>query len=316
MTILQQQVSNLESSAFRTIQLRAEAAATAPEGSPGEFASATDSRLNRRWTEVTMQVNSSAMKSESSTSTSFSETNWNVDLFFGSAGGNSRDESEQFASNYLSASSSIQIGMLATKVLIQRPWMHPEIFNLSKKFYRVIDDAVTTPIVHPQGGWIRPQLVPKELGGGENVSAAAAGKNCADINQAIFPAYPVALLLVKDVTIKIQCDATKTQALQSYSQQNSSQGGGFLCFSVSREQASSSSNKSANSYAMAGDYVFRIPAPQVAGVWLQITPNDNSTVLNTETAQRIADSLGFLTKVKNVAATGLYTETAPQAKAS
>ncbi|PJJ60489.1 hypothetical protein [Hymenobacter chitinivorans] len=312
LTILQQQIANLESSAYRAYQLR-----TAPPVNPNDknptspdFPSTTDSELNRRWTEITMQVDTSAMATASTTSTSFSQSNWQVDLFFGSAGGSSRSASESFASDYLAQSSSIQIGMLATKVLIERPWMHPEIFNLSKKYFRVIDTPLTTPAAPPQEGWVRSALVADNLGGG--VPPGQAAKNCAKINDGLFPAYPVALLLVKDVTIKIKCATDKTQALQSHSESNSSQGGGFLCFSTSREQSSSATSKSASSYSMAGDYVFRIPAPQVAGVWLQITPDDKSSVLKPDEAARIAKMLGFASKLKGAIAAGILTEPYPK----
>ncbi len=311
LTILQQQIANLQSSAYRTIKLREEAALTPPPPSPGEFPSVTDSLLNRRWTEVTMMVETAAMESESSTSTSFSQNNWNVNLFFGSAGGQNSEASENFAAEYMSDDSSIQIGMLATKVVIQRPWMHPEIFNLSQKFFRVIKDSITT---NPKDNWVRSKLVPQALGGGGGVTAGTAGKNCEAVNRTMFPAYPVALLIVKDVTIKIRCKSNRTQALQSYSEQNSSQGGGFLCFSVSREQASSASNKSANSYAMAGDYVFRIPAPQVVGTWLQIAPDDKSEELQPGLAESIARSLGFISKLKEVVVAGPLIEEPPRAK--
>lgn len=314
LTALKQQISNFSSSAFRTQQLQAEnAAQTANPNAvitPAAFPSTTDSALNQRWTEVTLQVTTEDMKTASSTSTSFEQTNWSVDLFFGSGGGSSQTSSEQFASSYLDDKSTIQIGMLATKVLIERPWMHPEIFNLSQKFYRVIDEPVTTPANPPANGWVRPALVAEKVGGGADDGTAAT--NCAAINRGMFPAYPVAVLLVKDVTIKISTSYDKTNALQSYSQSNSSQGGGFLCFSTSKEQSSSASSKSVNSYAMAGDYVFRVPAPQVAGVWLQITPDDNSQVLTMEEAEDIAKMLGFVNNLKSIADGGRLVKETPQ----
>jgi hypothetical protein len=116
-----------------------------------------------------------------------------VDFFFGSAGGQSKEAFQKFSSDYMDDSSEIQIGMLATKVLIERPWMHPELFTMSS----------------------------------------------------------------------------------------------ILCFSVSSTQASTSDSKSVNSYAMGGDFVFRIPAPQIVGVWNQILPADRSEYLNGDDLQRI-----------------------------
>jgi hypothetical protein len=132
-----------------------------------------------------------------------------------------------------------------------------------------------------------------------------------EINTGPFPAYPVALLLVKDVTIKLTMKVAATEQLSQASSSNSTQGGGFLCFSVSKTQSSSSNTQSSGSYAMAGDYVFRIASPQVAGAWLQIVPPDQSQVLTAQVAKEIADSLGFLTRLKSAANEGRMTVSPP-----
>lgn len=305
LTLVQRQIANFNSAALRTVQLMGTDPKN-PDGKPSPDAALPnpmESFANQRWEQITIQVDTSSMQTGSTASTAFSQFDWSVDLFFGSAGGKSTSASSQFASDYMSQNSKIQIGMLATKVLIQRPWMHPELFTMSNNFYRVSDSPVTTPAPPaPQAAWTRDQFVPVALGGGTTPEAAALAMS--QINKGPFPAYPVALLIVKDVTIKISCDATKTNALQSHSEQNSTQGGGFLCFSVSSTQSSSQDSKSVSNYAMAGDYVFRIAAPQVAGAWLQIAPQDLSAELTPEQAQTIADALGFATKLQNAAAAG------------
>jgi len=310
LTILQQQVANVQSSSIKTLQL----AGVGPAGVTGvavpdpSMPSTADSLLDQRWESVVIDIDSTSMQTASTTSTAFSQFDWSVDLFFGSAGGESTSMSSAFASQYMDASSSIKIGMLATKVLIERPWMHPELFNLSSSYYRVSTSPLTTP-APGTSGWTRDILVATALGGGATPGAAAAATEA--INEGPFPAYPVALLLVKDVTIKMKMIASQTDALDQQSQQNSQEGGGFLCFSISSTQSSSSSTKSAGSYAMGGTYVFRIAAPQVAGAWLQITPPDLSAPLDSTLAKEIADSLGFVTRIQAVATAGRQSVRAP-----
>ncbi|PZQ62514.1 MAG: hypothetical protein DI570_10395 [Phenylobacterium zucineum] len=312
LALVLRQSQNFNSVAQRTIQMTDEGVTPItgdPAAVPG-FPSTADSAANQRWTEVTLTVSTEDMKQEANTSTSFSQTNWQVDFFFGSAGGQSKSASADFASKFMDSKSEIQIGMLATKVLIDRPWMHPEIFNLSKGFYRVSPDRVTTP--DPKTfDWTRGRLVPGDLNGDPQVNRDEAARACAELSKGPFPAYPVALLLVKDVTIKIKCSVAATSALQHHAERNSTGGGGFLCFSVSSTQSSTEDRKSASSYAMAGDFVFRITAPQIAGAWLQITPDDQSQVLTEAEARRIADSLGFLGKLQATFAEGHYSETPP-----
>jgi hypothetical protein len=129
--------------------------------------------------------------------------------------------------------------------------MHPELFSMSNKFFKAVDTPVssTTPIA-------KGELLSAGLNG--SVTQAEASKNCAQLNQAILPGYPVALLLVKDVTIKLSFTASESKALQEHSERNSSNGGGFLCFSVSNTQSSTADSKSMSSYNMGGDFVFRI----------------------------------------------------------
>lgn len=284
LTIVADQIRNFDAAAGRAVQLNGSGIPALSGGSSDDpqFASPTDSITNQRWSEITMLVKTSSMQTQSETSTSFSQTNWGVDLFFGSAGGESKTASQAFASKYMDNESEIQIGMLATKVFIERPWMHPEIFSMTNKFFKAVDMDITTP----EGDAVtKGELLSTTLGG--NVSQSQANNNCIALNNGILPGYPVALLLAKDITIKIKLKATETEAMQKHSESNESNGGGFLCFSVSKTQSSSSDSKAASSYAMGGDYVFRIPAPQIIGVWNQILPPDHSEYLDSDRLKQI-----------------------------
>ncbi len=307
-----QKSADLASSAARAQQLAVGSASAFKDGPALDpvMPNSASSLINQRWDEITLMVDTSAMATASSASTSYEQMNWSVDLFFGSAGGESSQASSSFASSYMKADSKIQIGMLATKVLIQRPWMHPELFNLSSNYFRVSETPLTTP-TPPEGGWTRDIIVPEALGGA--APGSAGGMAARELNQGPFPAYPIALLLVKDVTIKFDYDSTKTDAFEQQASSNSTQGGGFLCFSVSEQQSSSSDTKSAGSYSQAGTYAFKIAAPQVIGAWLQITPADNSVPLDDALANEIADALGFVTKLQSVATAGRATVSPPQA---
>jgi hypothetical protein len=303
LALVTQKAADFTSSAARAQQLAAGASPAFKDGPVLDpvMPSNASSTINQRWSEITLSVNTSAMDTSSTASTSYEQMNWSVDLFFGSAGGESSEASSSFASDYMKQDSAIEIGMLATKVVIQRPWMHPELFNMSSNYFRVSQYPVTTP-TPPDGGWTRDLIVPQELGGG--APGTSGGMAARALNQGPFPAYPVALLLVKDVTIKFSYDSAKTSAFEQQSSSNSTQGGGFFCFSVSEQQSSSSDVKGSSSYSQAGTYAFKIAAPQVIGTWLQITPQDNSVPLDETLASEIADSLGFVTKLQVVAKAG------------
>jgi hypothetical protein len=313
--VVVKQVANFNSAATRAIALNTPPVVLngADDKDPEltkVAASVADSLSNLRWSEITLEVSKSSMTTQSQTSTSFSQTNWGVDFFFGSAGGQNQEAAQKFASEYMADTSNIQIGMLATKVLIERPWMHPEIFSMTKKFFKALDMDITAP----RGDSIASkELMPEDLGG--TVSQQTADDNCINLNKGILPGYPVAVLLAKDITIKIKLSANKTTAMQAHSESNESNGGGFLCFSVSKTQSSSSDSKSASSYAMGGDYVFRIPAPQVIGVWNQILPPDESTFLKSDDIKRVlkfkSGAAAIKNAIKNRTAPEQYSEEPP-----
>ncbi|MYM94140.1 hypothetical protein [Duganella vulcania] len=306
LTILMDQISNFNSAAGRAIQLNGTGITLLADGGDHPVnASTVDDVFNQRWSEITVQVNQSSMSTASQSSTSFSETNWGVDFFFGSAGGQDSSQSQSFATQYLAEGASIQIGMLATKVLIERPWMHPELFGRSNHFFKAVDTPVTSkdPIS-------RSQLLQKALGGAEETQAAAA-QNCRKLNSAILPGYPVAVLLAKDITIKMKLKEAQADSLQKHSERNSSSGGGFLCFSVSHTEASTADSKSSNSYSMGGEFVFRIPAPQIVGVWNQILPEDKSDYLDSDALERVLQFKQTAKIGRAVTAPQPYVEVAP-----
>jgi hypothetical protein len=189
----------------------------------------------------------------------------------------------------MQSSSSIQIGFLATKVLIDRPWMKPEVFGQTRNMFRT-----TSTRVSPDWQITAEDLL--ERGGGLERGGEDLIKKL--IDDYSFPSYPVAGLLVKDVTVRVQIKFNKMSDMREYAKSVSSQGGGFLCFSVSRSQSSESQSESTNEYCMAGQFVAKAPAPQIIGYWVQFLPPDESQELTPQDASEIAASLGFINKLQ------------------
>lgn len=303
LAILQEQIRNFSSAAVRCIELNGDGETPREPADKHDplCASTVDDKFSERWSEVTLQLKSSDMKQSSQANTSFQQSNWGVNFFFGSAGGQSSSAEQSFESHYMSDESEVLISMLATKVVIERPWMHPELFAMSGNYFKAVKTPVTTAESMTRG-----KLLAKGAMNGDAPDSAAAGKNCEKLTQAILPGYPVALLLAKDITIKMKLAKGASDALQKHSERTSSSGGGFLCFSVSRSEKTTADSKSLNSYSSAGDFVFRIPAPQVIGVWNQILPEDKSKFLDKADLSRILqfkeiEKLGrSVTKLQNM----------------
>ncbi|AQX10499.1 hypothetical protein [Elizabethkingia ursingii] len=254
---------------------------------------------NYYWARHVITVTKEQLKKESSLSTSFKKTGWGVNFFLGSAGGEKTETGTSFAESFMDKESKIEIGFLATKVLIDRYWMKAEIFNHTANFFRTMDKPISP---NPS--------IPKESysGNASNINEYKSGyENGSDpknvLTNSLLPAYPVAALLAKDVVVKVKLKETETSLARKTEKSVKSEGGGFFCFNVSKSQSSQSESESMNSYFMAGQMISRAPAPQIIGYWLQLTPPDESKVLSPEIATEIANALGFLEKIENAQTT-------------
>lgn len=267
-----------------------EEAAQADPSETGDFAkNALPSTIeipgNDRWAEVTIVLDQSQMSSNSTMNTYFENHQWGVDFFLGSAGGTTQRNYSNFANSFMKAGSKIEIGFLATKVLIQRPWMKPEVFRNTESFFRTLEKPLSPKV----------QVTQDQL-----LDTKNPGFVSKLIHDYVFPAYPTAMLLVKDVTIKVQVDASKTESVRSLAKSIKSQGGGFLCFSISNVETSQSQSETMNSFCMAGQLIAKAPAPQILGYWVDFLPSDNSTKLDQTTATQIAEAIGFVNKLQEI----------------
>jgi hypothetical protein len=263
-----------------------------PDFAKSAYPSPLDLPADERWTEITMTLSQASIRAESKMNTWFSRSNWGVNFFFFSAGGSYEHSGATFANDFLEENSQVQIGCLATKVLIQRPWMRPDIFNYSSNMFRVTS----------QGYGPGTEMTPAHVTGADGANWIGRLRTEFEL-----PCYPVAAILVKDVTIRMQIKKDRMSDMRKHAKMAGSSGGGFMCFSVSHTYQSESQSQSSSSYNMAGQFVARAAAPQIIGYVLQFMPPDNSVVLKAAEASQIARSLGFLRKLSDVHTSSLAT---------
>lgn len=287
---LQEQQANLAAAAnvyYKYLTAKPKDPEESPEETFGQnaFATKLEHPASDRWTEVNIAIDASEMSSDSRMNTYFQAHQWGVDFFIGSAGGSSRHSYSHFANTFMKKGTKIQVGFLATKVLIQRPWMKPEIFNNSASYFRTLEKPLSPATQVTQNTVLNPA--------NQNLVAELA-------QNYTLPAYPVAVLLVKDVTIKVQIDSTKTEDVRTLAKSIRSQGGGFLCFSVSSVETSQSQSEKMNSFCMAGQMIAKATAPQIIGHWVEFTSPDKSVKIDQATATQIAEAIGFVNKLQTV----------------
>lgn len=223
--------------------------------------SSAKSGTSERFMTMQLYFSSDDMKATSSTDSQFSQSSWSVDLFFGSASGQSSQSSSVSCSNSFDQSTAIEIGLKAAKVDISRDWFNPGLFKLSAKMNNLTSTPVSAGGLTNESDWNNPTTLTK-------------------LNNAILPCFPVAFVVAKDVSIRFQASTSSLSAVKSVVDSRSASGGGFLCFSSSSSSASHSENSKTSSKTEGNVITINMPGPQILGWFMEFTPPDNSTPIN------------------------------------
>jgi len=248
------------------------------------------SDASQRFMELQLSFSNSEMDSSSSSDTSFTQTSWSVDLFFGSASGSSSSSSAVTAKNSFDSNTEIKIGLKAAKVDIDRGWLDPGVFKITTDMSRLSTESVSAG-----------QMPTKTDSEGNSVVDWTDATAIKTINSSIFPAFPVAFLVVKDVNITFNATESCLSAVQTVLDSKSAVGGGLLCFSASKSSASHSDHSSMSTKTQGTVINISMPAPQILGWHLQLTPQDKSTPL-TNAGGTGTDEVNIIQYVKALAA--------------
>lgn len=266
------------------------------------------------WDAVQLKVSVSAMKAMTQEASAGSQYSWGLNLFLMSASGSGLSNSASYLSEAATANSEIEVGMLCTKVDIVRSWMRPEIFSDMKDLYRATTEPVTNNGSQGSGSGKGSPLtqsdlfVPEE---GASLQPGVVPGNYADLVTFSLPSYPVSLLIAKDVTIKVTTNAGMTSVAREQQSQTQASQGGFLCFSADSSSHSASSKNSQSSFCEADTQIFRLPAPQIIGVWSQLTPPDTSSQLDSAAVDTIAKALQVIAGLQQAKATAKDVSSVP-----
>lgn len=219
------------------------------------------------YTQIVLTAASKTMNKSSSKSASSSSQSSGVGFFFCGAKSESSSAQSAFESFSNDESCTVQIGMSVAKVEIERDWFNPGVFALSGDMYNVSSQKIS-----PEGSY-----------------SSFDQKRFSDMSKCIFPAYPTAFVVARDVTVKLTTSQSISSATSSAMEEHASGGGGFLFFSARKSSSSSSSSSSAHVQSSGKSVTIRFTDPQVLGYYMEATSADNSTYIdnNTSDDQRI-----------------------------
>lgn len=145
----------------------------------------------------------------------------------------------------------IRIGLNVAKVTFEREWFNPGVFALTKEMYSLANKG--TRISH---GF--------EAGVSNSVND-------------ILPCYPTAMVIARDVTIKITNTGEALASSFSSVSEETTKSRGYFVFSGNDVQSSTTENSATASQYDDKSVTMRFSTPQVIGFYLHSIPEDNST---------------------------------------
>lgn len=118
----------------------------------------------------------------------------------------------------------------------------------------------------------------------------------------VFPCFPMAFVVARDVTVRLTTENAVSSETAMAMEQHASKGGGFLFFSASKSLSSSGSSSSAHVSSKSNSTTIRFTDQQVLGYYIEATPADNSTALDSPSAsdKENVTIIDFVKKCKEV----------------
>lgn len=213
---------------------------------------------SKRFMQVSITTDASSMESTTDQTSTASYSTSGEDFFFGGYRQSNSSESTNFDSFTKSSDTKIDIGFLATKVSCERNWFNPGVFLLTKDMYNTAGIKIS-----------------KKINNASNIQST----DFDTLNDCIFPCFPTAFVIAKDITIKFSSNNNFSSDSRSMIESHASKGGGFFCFQGSSSSSSSSNDEKTCANTSAESVTIRIPGSQIIGYYMEITPEDRSSNL-------------------------------------
>jgi hypothetical protein len=231
------------------------------------------------FTEFVFEFSASEAGSNSTDESSASSSRFSVSSFFGSWSKNQSTASSNSQESTFADDTKIQIGMRVMKVNFNRSWFRPDVLEMTSAFHNLtkhvragvgMDSKKMKTAV---GEYVAAQEGGSSLNFTDYLEKAAGAEVA---HQYLLTSYPVAMLIAKDIVVKITNTTATSSSEQSYASEKDSQGGGIFCFSASTSSSSSEQSSSSFSAESSKSSVIRIPGPHIYGYINQFVPLDES----------------------------------------
>jgi hypothetical protein len=219
--------------------------------------------------QIVMEVSASSMQTATQKSSQASESTFGANFFFCGGSHSSSSSSSAYDSFTSDADCKLQIGMSVAKVSIDRAWFNPGLFLLSRDMCNVTTQKFAPDSDYSAGYTISPE-----------VSKQAVEARFEKMNDCVFPCFPTAFVVARDVTIRLVSTKNFSDEHARAMESHASSGGGFLFFSGHSSSSSSSSSSAASAQSSGNSVTIRFADPQVIGYYLEATSPDKSRYID------------------------------------
>lgn len=243
----------------------------------GSLQDVTPPEVPTGYTQILIEADASSMDKQTSKTASATNSTSGVSFWFAGYSSKHESSSSSFSEMQDGKNSTIRIGMNIAKVGIEREWFNPGLFVLTKDMFNV-----STSRISPQKSY--------DAITDERLHEMAKGY--------IFPCYPVAMLIARDISIQVSSESDSFSSFANTTEEHASRGGGFLLFSGSKSSSSSSSSSGVHTESKSKSVTIKFSTPQIIGYYLQATPADNSVIIDDISAEETA--AGYVTIAKFV----------------
>lgn len=240
-----------------------------------------------RFTQIIIDTKFSSVSQQSSRESEASESKSSVSFFFGGYSSSKSHQSSVESQMSSQQDMELQVGMSVAKVQIEREWFNPGVFLLTQDMYNTSSERIS----------------PVSTISFADQDTEKIKERFKQMNECVFPCYPVSFVVAKDVTIKFTSQSAISSSFAQSVEEHSSKGGGFFIFGGSSSQASSSSNSCSSATSTSKSVTIRFTAPQILGYYLEAVPADHSMSISSSDAANDTDFISvfeFITTFKKM----------------
>lgn len=267
---IEMQISSLQEQINMSISFQPKKV-TGTDGETEERRDVAPNMVPDSFVQLIVDSKMSAANTASKQETTAKEASYGVSFLLGGFSSNSSHQkavAETFDKN---SDMEIRIGMSLAKVEIEREWFEPGVFMLTTDMYNCSSE----------------HIAPKEDYG------SFEQKRLEEMRKCVFPCYPVAFVVAKDVTIQFYSHTDIATTFAQSIEEHSARGGGFFIFSGNSATSKKSNENSSTATSSDQSVTVRFTAPQILGYYLEAVPADKSVPISSQSSGSSADFISI-----------------------